>query len=157
MVLGCCLCYLGREWTFDDLEESTRISVEHTLALSPFILILAKYLFLYDKYAVYPLTAEEAEFHQKEFDEAPSLDECACSIDVTHIGLMRYPFKLMHLHCEHKLEMPTRTYNLKTNHRRKILSTTCGHPGWWNAKTPVLFDDFVCGVKDGKFLSDVEF
>jgi hypothetical protein len=53
--------------------------------------------------------------------------------------------------------MPTRTYNPTTNHRHKILSTTCGHPGWWNDKTLVLFDDFVCGVKDGKILSDVEF
>jgi hypothetical protein len=38
-----------------------------------------------------------------------------------------------------------------------ILSTTCGHPGWWNDKRLVLFDDFVCGLKYGTVLSDVEF
>jgi hypothetical protein len=38
-----------------------------------------------------------------------------------------------------------------------ILSTTCGHPGWWNDKRLVLFDDFVCGLKYRTVLSDVEF
>jgi hypothetical protein len=37
-----------------------------------------------------------------------------------------------------------------------ILSTTWGHPGRWNDKTLVLFDDFVCGLKDGTILSDME-
>jgi hypothetical protein len=49
----------------------------------------------------------------------------------------------MNLHGRNKLEMPTRTYNLKINHKCMTINTTCGHPGRWSDKTLVLFDDFV--------------
>ena len=53
--------------------------------------------------------------------------------------------------------MPSRTYNLTCNHRRRILSSTRGHPGRWNDKTLVLFDEFVMGIHKGEILQDVEF
>jgi hypothetical protein len=37
------------------------------------------------------------------------------------------------------------------NHRRRILGTTRGHPGSFNDKTLILFDEFVQDVKSGKF------
>jgi DDE superfamily endonuclease len=67
--------------------------------------------------------------------------------------------------CEHllkqnpkgfKLSGSARSYNATVNHRRRILSTTSGHPARWNDKTIVLFDDFVSGIRSGKYLSDVE-
>ena len=100
------------------------------------------YLYYCDKYMVYLPTAEQAKSHQQEFGEA-GLHGCVGSTDATHIGMLRCPFKLMNLHSGHKLEMPTRTYNLTNNHRRMILSTTCGNPGWWNDKLFVLYNDFV--------------
>ena len=50
-----------------------------------------------------------------------------------------------------------RTYNITVNHRRRILSTTTGHPSRWNDKTLVRFDKFVSGIHDGSILEDVEF
>jgi hypothetical protein len=34
----------------------------------------------------------------------------------------------------------TRSYNLTINHKRQILRTTTGHPGWWSDKTLARFD-----------------
>ena len=42
-------------------------------------------------------------------------------------------------------------------HTRQILGTTCGHPGTWNDKTLVLFDELVKGVNEGTYLSENEF
>ena len=46
---------------------------------------------------------------------------------------------------------------MTVNHRRRILSTTTGHPSRWNDQTLVRFDKFVTGIKDGTILDDVEF
>ena len=40
---------------------------------------------------------------------------------------------------------------MMVNHRRRILGTTRGHPGSFNDKTLILFDEFVQDVKSGKF------
>jgi hypothetical protein len=50
-----------------------------------------------------------------------------------------------------------RTYNVTVNHRRRILSTTGGHPATYNDKTLVLFDNFVRGIQEGSILNDLEF
>jgi hypothetical protein len=50
-----------------------------------------------------------------------------------------------------------RTYNITVNHRRRILSTTNGHPARWNDKTLALFDPFMQLLHDGKILDDVTF
>ena len=46
---------------------------------------------------------------------------------------------------------------MTVNHRRRILGSTRGHPGSWNDKTVVLFDDFLMDIKRGKILQDNEF
>ena len=48
-----------------------------------------------------------------------------------------------------KLNVPARTYNVTVDHSRRILHSTTGHPGTWNDKTLILFDDYICGVNEG--------
>ncbi len=50
-----------------------------------------------------------------------------------------------------------RTYNMTVNHRRRILSTTHGHPARWNDKTLANFDSFMTGIRNGGILDDVVF
>ena len=50
-----------------------------------------------------------------------------------------------------------RTYNMTVNHRRRILSTTHGHPARWNDKTLANFDSFMNGIRNGGILDDVVF
>ena len=50
-----------------------------------------------------------------------------------------------------------RTFNLTVNHRRRILSSTSGHPARFNDKTLIMYDRFVMKLKDGKFDKDFEF
>jgi hypothetical protein len=77
--------------------------------------------------------------------------------DGMHVGMLQYSFKFRNLHKGYKLDLPTPTYNLSRNHHRHILSTAKDHPGWWNDKTLVLFDDFVCDLNGGEILEDVKF
>lgn len=55
-----------------------------------------------------------------------------------------------------KSKQPTQTYNLMVNHGREIWGTTSGHPGSFDDKSVVLFDDFVMDIKRGDILSDYE-
>ena len=96
---------------------------------------------------------ETAQTHMTEFVEA-GLPGCVGSTDATHVALIRCPAMLRNYNMGHKLDLPTRTYNLTTNHRRRILSTTHGHPGRWNDKTLQLFDEFVTSIHAGKILGD---
>ena len=57
----------------------------------------------------------------------------------------------------HKLNVPSRSYNITLSHSRQILYSTSGHPSTWNDKTIVLYDTLVRGVHDGDILSDYEF
>ena len=50
-----------------------------------------------------------------------------------------------------------RTYNMTVNHRRRILSTTHGHPARFNDKSLVLFDHFLNSIKEGCFDENHEF
>ena len=149
------LRYLGRGFTFDDCEEFTAISEE---THRRFFHIFIKYgsTVLFNRYVVAPSTSQSATTHMAEFIEA-GMPGCVGSTDATHIAMIRCPSQLRNYHLGHKLDLPTRTYNLTTNHRKRILSTTTGHPGRWNDKTLILFDAFAVGVKKGDILSDVEF
>ena len=71
--------------------------------------------------------------------------------------MLRCPSQLRNHNKGYKLDLPTRTYNLTTNHRRQILSTTTGHPGRWNDKTLVLYDSFVKNISNGRNLNDLTF
>jgi hypothetical protein len=66
MILGS-LRYLGRGWTFDDVEENTGVSAEtHQQFFHEFIKIGST--FLYDQYEVPPSTVEEAKDHMFEME-----------------------------------------------------------------------------------------
>jgi hypothetical protein len=154
MILGS-LRYLGRGWTFDDVEESTCIDEEtHRQFFEVFIAFGSE--FLYPKWVVFPTDAEAAEEHMHEFKQA-GFHGAMGSSDATHIMLERCFYAQRQAHIGFKMTHPARTYNMTVNHRRRILHTTPGHPARWNDKTVVLFDDFIRGIHEGKYLSDVEF
>ena len=141
--------YLGRGFTFDDLEESTGISEEvHRVFFHKFIEIGSTVL--YDKYVKAPQNEEELEQHMKEFILA-GMPGAFASMDATHVIHEMCNWKSRRVHLGHKSKHATRTFNLMANHRRRILGSTRGNPGSFNDKTLVLFDSFVQEIKSGKF------
>ena len=137
LLLGA-LRYIGRGWTFDDLEEATCVN-EETHRQFFHIFIQWASTRLYEEMVTYPRVWEEAKRHMTEFGRA-GLHGSVGSTDATHIGMERCFYRLKNHHSGGKLSIPSRTYNLTVNHRRRILSSTRGHPGHWNDKTLVLFD-----------------
>ena len=82
LVLGA-LRYLGRGWTFDDLEDVTAISEEvHRRFLHLFVAACRQHFL--PKYVKEPSTAEEIEDALCEFKEA-GFDGCIGSADATHV------------------------------------------------------------------------
>jgi hypothetical protein len=154
LLLGA-LRYLGRGWTFDDLEEATSISEEiHRVFFHIFIQWGRN--FLYDKYIVTPTNSNELKQHTKEMEEA-GLNGCIGSVDATHIGMLRCPASRWNQHKGPKEGFPARSYNLVVNHRRKIISSTTGHPSRWNDKTITLHDKFLCNVQRKQQFNDYRF
>ena len=122
-----------RKTTLDDLEEQTSISEEtHRRFLHVYLQWGATELF--DKYVYLPASTEEAALCGREYGLA-GFNGCIGSGDATHIGMLKCFYKLKNHHDSFKLNMPTRTYNMTVNHRRRVLSTTQGHPGRWSDKT----------------------
>ena len=152
LLLGA-LRYLGRGWTFDDLEENTSISEEvHRIFFHTFIKWGSTVLF--DKYVTYPSQAgDELEEHCKEMDMC-GLHGCVASTDATHVTMNRCPILRSNEHTGKKQDLPSRTYNICVNHRRQILHTTRGHPARWNDKTLALFDGFLMKIKKGTLYND---
>ena len=72
---------------------------------------------------------------------------CIGSIDVAHVAMDRCSYRLRQLHLGYKLTHTARTYNLTVDHKRRILSTTDGHPACFNDKSFILFDEFVNSLK----------
>ena len=154
LVLGA-LRYLGRGWTFDDIEEATAVSKEvHRVFFKQF----TEYgsTDLYEKYVIFPTNFEEAKRHMKEFTVA-GIPGALGSCDATHVTTWQCEYNLRNNHLGGKSSSTTRSYNMTVNHRRRILHSTRGGPGRWNDKTMVLFYRFVRGIKDGHHLNDVEF
>ena len=149
LILGA-LRYLGRGWTFDDLEESTAISAEvHRVFLHHFVKIGATVLF--EKYVVMPTTRELAETCMREYEEA-GMPGALGSGDGTHITMEKCSARLKNSHLGGKSTFPTVAFNMTVNHRRRILHTSPGLPGRWNDKTLQLFDDLFRGIEDGSIL-----
>jgi hypothetical protein len=125
LVLGG-LRYLGRGWTFDDLEESTAIDEEtHRQFFHKFIEFGSTVLF--ERHVQIPTTTEEAKEHMHEFAEA-GFAGCVGSMDATHILLEQCSNRLRQNHTSSKLKAAARTYNITVNHRRRILHMTSGYP-----------------------------
>jgi hypothetical protein len=149
------LRYLGRGWTFDDCEEATAVSEDVCRVFFHEFISFGKNV-LYPKYVVAPNTREDAAACSAEFAQA-GLPGAIGSMDATHVCHERIQFRLRQLHLAQKLHTSARSYNIVTNHQRRILSTTTGHPATWNDKTLVTFDEWVMGIRTGKYLSDLEF
>ena len=66
-------------------------------------------------------------------------------------------FLLFLLFNNRKRKKTTRTYNATVVHHPKFLNVTPGHPGRWNDKTLVLFDEYVQKIRNGEILDDVKF
>jgi DDE superfamily endonuclease len=154
LVLGA-LRYLGRGLTFDDLEEYTAIHEEtHRQFFHRFIEFGSTVL--YNKFVKMPTNPEEYKKSQRQYDIG-GLTGCGFSTDATNIVMWRCSHNLKQANTGFKQSHPARSYNLTTNHSRRILHTTKGHPSRWNDKTLAYFDDFMCGVRDGKILHDIHF
>ena len=149
LLLLTALRYLGRGWTFDDLQENTGIGIE---TIWTFFLRFIEFgsTTLYNKYVVSPTTTSELRDCETEFKMA-GFPGCIGSTDATHIVTERCPKRLCQLHLGYKVACTARTYNITVNHRRRVLGTTTGHPARFNDKTLVLFDQFVQKVHNDRF------
>ena len=151
MLLGA-LRYIGRGWTFDDIEEATAIHEEtHRQFFHVFIEWGSSVLF--DEWVVPPETNEDLVEHTAEFSMA-GFNGCIGSVDATHVSMERCSHWLWQSNKGFKLNMPSRTYNITVNHRRRILSSTTGHPARWNDKTLQLFDEFLVALQHQGALDD---
>lgn len=154
LVLGA-LRYLGRGWCHDDIEEQTCISAEvHRQFLHVYLLWGSTTLF--DKYVTLPASGAEAMKWASEYAMA-GFHGCMGSMDATHVGMLKCPYKLKQFNDSWKLNLPSRTYNTTVVHTRKIIYSTPGHPGRWNDKTLQLFDKLAHLLREGKRYADVTF
>ena len=115
LILGA-LRYLGRGWTFEDIEESTAIDEE---THQQFFHVFIQYgsTTMYDKYVITPKTPDDASTHIREMELA-GFPGCFGSTDATHIAMDSCAYRLRQAHKGFKLPYPSRTYNLTANHRR---------------------------------------
>ena len=154
LLLGTLRC-IGRGCTFDDIEEATGISID---VIRDFfhIFIMCGSTVLYEKHVTIPArTTKPSEF--EELFASAGFNGCIGSTDATNIPMLKCAIWAAINHKGHKLNVPSRTYNLTVNHCRQILGSTMGHPCAWNDKTVTLYDELVRGVKDGVLFSDYEF
>jgi DDE superfamily endonuclease len=113
---------------------------------------------LYFLYVRSPLTtAADAEHNSQEYSVVAGFPVAISSTDATHIMLERVQYRYRQAHLGFKMTHTARTYNITVNHRRRIHSTTRGHPARWNDKTVALFDDLMQALHQGSILDDVPF
>ena len=125
LLLGA-LRYLGRGWTFDDIEEATAISQEvHPTFFHIFIDYTSTILF--KRYVVMPQNVEETKTHMHKMELA-RFPGYPGSTDATHIDMDKCYNLVRQLHKGPKLHLLSRTYNLTVNHCHYILYTTSGYP-----------------------------
>ena len=97
------------------------------------------------------LIKQESNFSQAGFNG------CIGSSDGTHVPMLKCSQWASNTNKGFKLNVPARTYNVTVDHSRRILHSTTGHPGTWNNKTLILFDDYICGVNEGNIHHDYIF
>ncbi|KAG7369524.1 DDE superfamily endonuclease [Nitzschia inconspicua] len=141
------LRYLGRGWTFDDLEEATAISEEVIRNFFHQFIHWGSER-LYVDYVRSPETIPEAASTVLEYSQA-GFSGCVGSMDASHVEHSRISHSHRQAHLSFKLPFTARTYNLVCNHRRRIFCTTEGHPARWNDKSLVRFDKLATGLHEG--------
>ena len=82
---------------------------------------------------------------------------CCGSMDGVHVLLEQVTHRLKQYHDGPKLKQSARSFNVITNHRRRMLSSTRGHPSRWNDKTLFLCDYNAVCIHKGEVLQDNEF
>ena len=147
--------YLGRGFTFDDIEECTAISREVNRVFFHNFLLYGSTV-LYKKHVSLPASTTDPSEWERLFKLA-GFSGCIGSSDGTHIGMLNCHSWATINHKGPKLNIPSRTYNTTVTHTRQILGTTFGHPATWNDKTIVLYDELLKGVKNGTLFEDYEF
>ena len=141
LLVLCVLRYLSRGWTLDNLQEPTAINKE-TVRIFIHKFIHFRGTVLYTKYVIAPCSQDDLHDWELELLSALFL-ECIGSTNATHVIMEVCSYRLRQLHSGYKLAHTARTYHVTTNNRHRILSTTHGHPAWFNDKTLDLFDDFI--------------
>ena len=154
LLLGC-LRYIGRAWTYDDIYEANGISISTN---RQFILRFIKYgsTVLYKKWVIDARISRNLNEQESLFKQA-GFNGCIGSSDATHVPMLKCSQWASNCHKGFKLNVPARTYNVTVDHSRRILQSTTGHPGTWNDKTLILFDEYISGVHDGKIHNDFIF
>lgn len=156
LLLLAALRYLGRGWTFDDLEESTAISRD-VIRVFFHKFIEFGLTVLYKMWVTQPLNLQQAQAVSSEYRTA-GFPGCIGSMDASHVQTERMSYRLRQAHLAFKMPFTARTYNIIVNHRRRILSSTKGHPARWNDKTLVNFDDLAVALNEGStYLKDLPF
>ena len=149
------LRYLGRSWTFDDINEANGISREVN---RNFFSCFIEYgsTVMYKKYVVDVANSIDIANHESLFSMA-GMNGCMGSSDATNVIMLSCPSWASNSHKGFKLNLPARTYNLTVSHSKVILCSTTGHPSTWNDKTIVLFDPLISGVHQGTKHQDFKF
>jgi hypothetical protein len=149
LILGA-LRYLGRGWTFDDIEEQTNVSEEtHRRFFHEFVEVGSTAM--YAMWVKTPATADDLASSRREYSMAGQ-EGCFGSGDGTHVTWEKCYARMKHQHTGFKSSLTTRAYNLVCNHRRRILSTSRGAPGSWCDKTLIRFDTFLVDLHQGRIL-----
>jgi len=126
LVLGS-LRYLGRGWTFDDIEDQTAISKKlHWLFFHTFIDFCSTSLYL--QFVLTPLHLPEARSNMQEYQIA-GFPGCVGSTDCMDITTKRCEYRLKNNHLGAKSSHTTRTFNLTCSHHCRIQHSTHGGPG----------------------------
>ena len=153
LVLGS-LRYLGRGWTFDDLQENTQISRElHRQFFHVFIAFGSTSL--YNKFVTLP-TETNMKNHFEVLQKAGQ-PACACFSDATNIVCEKVEHSLKNNHTGYKQSTTARTYNLTVTIERRIMNSTSGHPARWNDQSVSYFDNYIMSIKEGKLFNDHDF
>ena len=154
LLLGC-LRYIGRAWTYDDIYEANGISI---CTNRQFILCFVNYgsTVLFKKWVIDARINRQLTEQQSIFAQA-GFNGCVGSSDGTHVPMLKCTQWASNSNKGFKLNVPARTYNVTVDHSRRILHSTTGHPGTWNDKTLILFDEYICGVHGGTVHHDYIF
>jgi hypothetical protein len=147
--------YLGQAETMDSLAMQAQVGGE---VVRNFVHIFLEYGsdILYKRYIKAPSTKEEALTHMHEYTCA-GFPGAIASTDATSIELKKVPQSAKNAHLGFKSSKTARTYNVTVNHRRKILSTTTGHPATWNDMSICMYDEFLNGLQNGSILNELEY
>jgi hypothetical protein len=147
--------YLGRGFTFNNLEEATFISKSsHHNFFHELIEIGSTVLI--DEWIGMPKTHKELMDCMYEFNQA-GFPGCIGSSDATHVVHEKCHSRLKNHHLGAKSTMATKAFNIVVNHRRKILNTTVGLLGHWNDKTVVFIDGMLSRMQSGTLYNDFQF